>query len=160
MPCRDSNSFPTNFTSDGVTTVVLKPESVMLVHNCVWCRQQRLQFRPPFEEIKAKYFREMKKFISIPKYFRGTGESTENLVFPAMIERNAEGFVTCYRKANILFHQLAAVLDQFRVRTGFYQCLKCIIRHLILNIIMWIVLYYNLTSILSHCSTLTVNWSE
>ncbi|XP_041357041.1 cytoplasmic dynein 2 heavy chain 1-like isoform X2 [Gigantopelta aegis] len=77
-------------------------------------RQQRLQFRPPFEEIKAKYFREMKKFISIPKHFRGTSESTENLVFPAMIERNAEGFVTCYRKADILFHQLAAVLDKFK----------------------------------------------
>ncbi|KAJ8297985.1 hypothetical protein KUTeg_024516 [Tegillarca granosa] len=39
-------------------------------------RQQQLQFRPPFEEVKAKYFREMKRFISIPNHFKGVGEDT------------------------------------------------------------------------------------
>lgn len=78
-------------------------------------RQQKLQFKPPFEEIKAKYFREMKKFISIPSHFRGVGEGVENPIFPAMIDRNAEGFVTCYRKGAVLFKRLAAVVDQFRV---------------------------------------------
>ncbi|XP_067663541.1 cytoplasmic dynein 2 heavy chain 1-like isoform X1 [Haliotis asinina] len=77
-------------------------------------RQQRLQFRPPFEEVKAKYFRELKKFISIPNNFKGVGETTENLIFPAMIDRNAEGFVTCYKKGNALLHRLYAVMDQFK----------------------------------------------
>ncbi|XP_064610087.1 cytoplasmic dynein 2 heavy chain 1-like isoform X3 [Liolophura sinensis] len=77
-------------------------------------RQQRLQFRPPFEEIKAKYFREMKKFISIPNHFKGVGELTDGIIFPAMIDRNAEGFITCYRKAATLFKRLAAVQDQFK----------------------------------------------
>nr|KAG5701774.1 hypothetical protein BaRGS_000764 [Batillaria attramentaria] len=77
-------------------------------------RQQRLQFRPPFEEIKAKYFREMKKFISIPNHFKGVSEGAENPIFPAIIDRNAEGFVTCYKKGAVLFKRLAAVMDQFR----------------------------------------------
>ncbi|OWK62944.1 Cytoplasmic dynein 2 heavy chain 1 [Lonchura striata] len=34
-------------------------------------KQGRLQFRPPFEEVRARYYREMKRFISIPNQFRG-----------------------------------------------------------------------------------------
>ena len=33
-------------------------------------RQKRLQFRPSIEEIRAKYYREMKKFIAIPSHFK------------------------------------------------------------------------------------------
>jgi hypothetical protein len=80
------------------------------------CRQQRLQFRPPFEEIKAKYFREMKKFIAIPNHFKGVSDGVETTIFPAIIIRNAEGFSACYRKAATLFKRLAAVLDKFSVR--------------------------------------------
>ncbi|XP_074649972.1 cytoplasmic dynein 2 heavy chain 1-like [Tubulanus polymorphus] len=76
-------------------------------------RQQRLQFRPALEEIQAKYFREMKKFISIPNHFKGVGELTENLIFPAIIDRNADGFITCYKKADALFRRLADVLQKF-----------------------------------------------
>ena len=79
-------------------------------------RQQKLQFRPPLEEIKAKYFREMKKFIGIPNHFKGVGDSSENLIFPAIIDRNASGFITCYRKADELFSRLAVVQDKFKVR--------------------------------------------
>lgn len=78
-------------------------------------RQQRLQFRPPFEEIKAKYFREMKKFIGIPNHFKGVSEGVETPIFPAIIIRNAEGFVACYKKAAGLFARLSAVLDKFSV---------------------------------------------
>ncbi|XP_055895255.1 cytoplasmic dynein 2 heavy chain 1-like isoform X1 [Biomphalaria glabrata] len=77
-------------------------------------RQQKLQFRPPFEEIKAKYFREMKKFISIPNHFKGVGDGGPDLIFPAIIDRNGQNFITCYRKANQLFTRLAAVEDQFK----------------------------------------------
>ncbi|KAL3878520.1 hypothetical protein ACJMK2_030860 [Sinanodonta woodiana] len=77
-------------------------------------RQRHLQFNPPLEEIKAKYFRDMKRFISVPNQFKGVGDQTENLVFPAIIDRNAEGFVTCYKKADVLFKRLGAVQDQFK----------------------------------------------
>lgn len=72
-------------------------------------RQNRLHFKPPFEEIKAKYFREMKKFIGIPKQFRGVSESNENLIYHVIIERNSEGFITCYRKSDFLFRRLDAI---------------------------------------------------
>ncbi|XP_013392185.1 cytoplasmic dynein 2 heavy chain 1, partial [Lingula anatina] len=77
-------------------------------------RQQRLQFKPPFEEIKAKYFREMKKFIGIPNHFKGVGDATEHLIFPTIIDRNADGFITCYKKAGLLFKRLAAVQEMFK----------------------------------------------
>ncbi|XP_077984893.1 cytoplasmic dynein 2 heavy chain 1-like [Glandiceps talaboti] len=77
-------------------------------------RQQRLQFRPPMEEIRAKYFREMKKFICIPNHFKGVGDSLENLIFPVMIERNAAGFTTVYRKAEDLFTRLEAAKAKFK----------------------------------------------
>ncbi|OWF37256.1 Cytoplasmic dynein 2 heavy chain 1 [Mizuhopecten yessoensis] len=77
-------------------------------------RQQQLQFRPPFEEIKAKYFREMKRFIGIPSHFKGVGDEAVNLIFPAIIDRNAEGFITCYRKADVLFKRLYAAQEQFK----------------------------------------------
>ncbi|CAL1541204.1 unnamed protein product [Lymnaea stagnalis] len=77
-------------------------------------RQQRLQFKPPFEEIKAKYFREMKKFISIPNHFKGVGDGGADLIFPAIIDRNGQNFITCYRKADVLFSRLAAVEEQFK----------------------------------------------
>lgn len=80
-------------------------------------RQQQLQFRPPFEEIKAKYFREMKRFISIPNHFKGVSEDAPSsaLIFPAIIDRNAEGFITCYKKAEVLFRRLDEAQDQFKV---------------------------------------------
>lgn len=77
-------------------------------------RQGRLQFKPAFEEIKSKYFREMKKFISIPNHFGGVGEDAKT-VFPAIIESNAGAFTTCYKKAHLLFRRLHAVQGQFKV---------------------------------------------
>ena len=50
-------------------------------------RQQNLQFRPPIEEIRMKYFSQLKRFLAIPNNFRGVTESSENLVFPAIIDR-------------------------------------------------------------------------
>ena len=79
-------------------------------------RQKRLQFRPPLEEIQAKYFREMKKFIAIPSHFKGVGDGQENLIFPSIIERHSSGFITCYFKAGLLFKRLVAEMEKFQVR--------------------------------------------
>lgn len=66
-------------------------------------RHQKLQYRPPLEEIRAKYYREMKKFICIPLFFRGVGEaaSPADTIFPRMINRNAPGFSVVYRKVGV-----------------------------------------------------------
>ena len=68
------------------------------------CRQQQLQFRPPLEEIRAKYYREMKKFVCIPNHFRGVVDSAKPTatIFPRMIDRNPTGFLTVYKKVSIL----------------------------------------------------------
>lgn len=79
---------------------------------CCLCRHQKLQFRPPLEEIRAKYYREMRKFISIPNHFRGVGD--DNSIFPIMIDQNSAGFITVYKKAEDLFQRLVDVQDQFK----------------------------------------------
>ncbi|KAF4008811.1 hypothetical protein G4228_000485 [Cervus hanglu yarkandensis] len=75
-------------------------------------KQGRLQFKPPFEEIRAKYYREMKRFISIPNQFKGVGEAGDESIFSIMIDRNASGFLTIFSKAEDLFRRLSAVLHQ------------------------------------------------
>ena len=57
----------------------------------------------------------MKKFISIPNHFKGVSDEKENLIFPAIIDRNATGFITCYKKADELFERLATAQTMFKV---------------------------------------------
>ncbi|NWH26647.1 DYHC2 protein, partial [Grus americana] len=77
-------------------------------------KQGRLQFRPPFEEVRARYYREMKRFISIPNQFRGVSEAEEESIFTVMTERNASGFLTAFSKAEDLFRRLTDVSNQFK----------------------------------------------
>ncbi len=62
---------------------------------CVFVFLRPLQFRPPLEELRAGYYREMKKFISIPSLFTGFGNAE---VFAPMAERNAASLTQVYRK--------------------------------------------------------------
>ncbi|XP_058489722.1 dynein cytoplasmic 2 heavy chain 1 isoform X1 [Solea solea] len=84
------------------------------IHIDLTFRQGRLQFRPPFEEIRARYFREMKRFISIPNQFKGVSAQGEELIFSVMIDRNATGFLTIFRKAEDLFTRLQAIQHKFK----------------------------------------------
>uniref|UniRef100_A0A670IVV3 Dynein cytoplasmic 2 heavy chain 1 n=1 Tax=Podarcis muralis TaxID=64176 RepID=A0A670IVV3_PODMU len=77
-------------------------------------KQGRIQFKPPFEEVRARYYREMKRFISIPNQFRGVSETDEECIFSVMTERNASGFLTTFSKAEDLFRRLAEVADPFK----------------------------------------------
>ncbi|CAH2225380.1 cytoplasmic dynein 2 heavy chain 1 [Pelobates cultripes] len=77
-------------------------------------KQGRLQFKPPFEEIRAKYYRDMKRFISIPNQFKGLSEPGEEPIYSFMSERNANGFITVFSKAEDLFRRLSATMDQFK----------------------------------------------
>lgn len=74
-----------------------------------------MQFRPPFEEVRARYFREMKRFISIPNQFKGVSAQEEELIFSVMIDRNASGFLTIFSKAEDLFSRLQAIQHKFKV---------------------------------------------
>ena len=65
--------------------------------------------------MRAKYFREMKRFISIPNQFKGVSEVGEEPIFSVMIDRNASGFLTIFGKAEDLFSRLLQVQDKFKV---------------------------------------------
>ncbi|XP_041920571.1 cytoplasmic dynein 2 heavy chain 1 [Alosa sapidissima] len=95
-------------------------------------KQGRLQFRPPFEEVRAKYFREMKRFISIPNQFKGVSEVGEEPIFGVMIDRNASGFLTIFGKAEDLFSRLLQVQDKFRdwVVLGQVDMEALVVKHL------------------------------
>ena len=70
--------------------------------------QRRLQFRPPIEELRANYYREMKKFISIPNNFSGFGNGE---VYKKMADRNAESLIQVYVKAEQLFSRLLQLAE-------------------------------------------------
>ncbi|KAM4566457.1 cytoplasmic dynein 2 heavy chain 1 isoform 3-T3 [Odontesthes bonariensis] len=84
------------------------------IHIDLIFKHGRLQFRPPFEEVRARYFREMKRFISIPNQFKGVSAQGEELIFNIMIDRNASGFLTIFSKAEDLFNRLQAVQHKFK----------------------------------------------
>ncbi|KAL5109991.1 Cytoplasmic dynein 2 heavy chain 1 [Taenia crassiceps] len=83
-------------------------------------QHSQLAFQPPLEEIKAKYYREIRKFIGIPLHFGGVSNyqnkkfATEaSRVFPLIIEKHLSEFRVCYHRAEILFTRLQAVMDLF-----------------------------------------------
>lgn len=74
-------------------------------------KQQRVQFRPTFEDIRLRYYREMKKFINIPNSFRAFGDGK---VFLQMVECNEKSLSVVYQKTEVLFTNLAKVTDMFK----------------------------------------------
>ncbi|KAM9359311.1 cytoplasmic dynein 2 heavy chain 1 isoform 6-T6 [Symphorus nematophorus] len=102
------------------------------IHVDLTFKSGRLQFRPPFEEVRARYFREMKRFISIPNQFKGVSAQGEELIFSVMIDRNASGFLTIFSKAEDLFSRLQAIQHKFKewVVLGQVDLEKLVEKHL------------------------------
>ncbi len=71
--------------------------------------QKQLQFRPPIEELRAGYYKEMKKFIAIPSNFNGVGNNVA--VFQKMADRNVGCLYKVYEKAEDLFTRLVEMKD-------------------------------------------------
>ncbi|KAE8745286.1 hypothetical protein FOCC_FOCC007971 [Frankliniella occidentalis] len=76
-------------------------------------RQQILQFRPPLEEIRMKYYGQLKRYLNIPNVFRGVSETGESSIFTVMIERNAHHFSDVFAKAEELFERLEALRERW-----------------------------------------------
>lgn len=66
--------------------------------------QRKLQFRPSVEELRASYYRQMSKFISIPNNFAGLGNAD---VYSKMSDLNPQSLIQVYVKAEKLFTRLA-----------------------------------------------------
>uniref|UniRef100_A0AC35UGK5 Cytoplasmic dynein 2 heavy chain 1 n=1 Tax=Rhabditophanes sp. KR3021 TaxID=114890 RepID=A0AC35UGK5_9BILA len=70
-------------------------------------RENAVQFLPPFEDIKVKYFKELKKFISLPIKFKGVGfDENESSAFKQIMETNVERFYSLYNKTERLFDKV------------------------------------------------------
>lgn len=77
------------------------------------------------EEIRAKYYRELRKFMNHPLNFKGVHEVIpENSIFVVMIERNADRFQRIYQRAEDLFNKLSSVQDQFKVKLNNFLQVK------------------------------------
>lgn len=71
-----------------------------------------LQFRPPLEEIKSKYYAEIRMFISIPITFQGFGGNPE--VYRKMPDKSSDLLFTVYKNAENLFNELRDFLDSYK----------------------------------------------
>ena len=69
-------------------------------------RNQTLEFRPTFEELKQKYYKEISLFITIPLKFTGVSEKGDSVLFKLMPDQNSKHLNTVYVKAEELFTKL------------------------------------------------------
>ncbi|XP_053685293.1 cytoplasmic dynein 2 heavy chain 1 [Sabethes cyaneus] len=82
------------------------------IHLDLVFRQHQIQFRPSLEEIKSKYYSQLRRFVEKPLGFKGLSEQS-SIIFKAMIERNATSFSVLYEKAEIVFRELAEFRDSW-----------------------------------------------
>uniref|UniRef100_A0A182QV28 Cytoplasmic dynein 2 heavy chain 1 n=1 Tax=Anopheles farauti TaxID=69004 RepID=A0A182QV28_9DIPT len=82
------------------------------IHVDLIFRQQRIQFRPTLEEIRSKYYSQVRRFIEKPVNFKGLSDQSGAL-FKIMIDRNYQHFGVIYEKAEIVFRQLLEFRDSW-----------------------------------------------
>jgi dynein heavy chain 2 len=70
-----------------------------------------LDFKPPLEQVRQTYFKELKKFVNIPFLFKGFGSNAA--IYRRMGPNNSKRLVQVYIKAEALFEKLNAVLARF-----------------------------------------------
>ncbi len=76
-----------------------------------------LQAQSSIEAIKATYYREMKRFLSIPLTFKGcsdTSSSNKHLIFQSIMSIHSDDIVACFYTTNELFAKLERGLDQYK----------------------------------------------
>ncbi|CAM9203957.1 unnamed protein product, partial [Ectocarpus fasciculatus] len=73
--------------------------------------QRLLQLKPPLEELRASYYRDTKKFVSIPNSFEGFGNVK---VYHKMAAANSKSLLRVYEKAEGIFQRLAALVETYK----------------------------------------------
>uniref|UniRef100_A0A0N4ZU30 Cytoplasmic dynein 2 heavy chain 1 n=1 Tax=Parastrongyloides trichosuri TaxID=131310 RepID=A0A0N4ZU30_PARTI len=80
---------------------------VAKIHTQLVFKDNIIQFVPAFEEIKVKYYKELKKFISLPSKFKGIQmNDQENTLFRTIMEQNGRRFYSLYNKTEKLFEKV------------------------------------------------------
>jgi len=75
-------------------------------------RNGTLEFRPTFEELKQRYYKEISSFITQPLRFMGVGGGKADM-FKLMPEKNSKHLKTVYVKAEELFGRLEVLTTQY-----------------------------------------------
>ncbi|XP_049522370.1 LOW QUALITY PROTEIN: cytoplasmic dynein 2 heavy chain 1-like [Dermacentor silvarum] len=81
------------------------------------CRSGQLCFRPPLEEVRSRYYQQVKRFLALPLHFRGVSDDLavdQSLVFSVIVDRNAHQFVDLYRRTQRLFASVQASAGRFQ----------------------------------------------
>ena len=71
-----------------------------------------LQFRPPLEEIKSKYYSEIRMFLSIPITFQGFGGNPE--IYRKMPDKSSDLLFTVYKNAENLISELKEFQNSYK----------------------------------------------
>lgn len=92
------------------------------IHLEITFRQQQLLFRPALEEVRTKYFAQLRKFTEKPLDFYGVSSERSDFFRP-MLERNRHYFVGLYKQAEVLFEELTVFRDKWLpwVALGFLE---------------------------------------
>ena len=91
--------------------------SIFSDHSIQYKLPSSLQAQSSIEAIKAIYYREMKRFLSIPLAFKGCHDSRSSkkkLVFENIMSRHNDDIVACFHASNELFDRLKHGLEQFK----------------------------------------------
>ncbi|XP_028968661.1 cytoplasmic dynein 2 heavy chain 1 [Galendromus occidentalis] len=77
-------------------------------------RNGEIAFRPPLEEVRAKYFSQIKKFLSIPHHFKGVSNTSEGAqIFASIIDKHADKISALYRDQHAVLEQVERSRDRF-----------------------------------------------
>ena len=76
-------------------------------------RNQTLEFRPTYEELKQRYYKEISLFITIPLKFMGVSDKGESAIFKLMPDQNSKHLNTVYVKAEELFTRLQTLTQEY-----------------------------------------------
>jgi dynein heavy chain 2 len=71
-----------------------------------------LRFKPPVEELRSTYYREMKRFVAIPSVFDGLDRESK-LLYRQMAPRNSRSLLRVYEMAESIFQRLADLQQQY-----------------------------------------------
>lgn len=82
-----------------------------------------LQLRPPIEELRGRYYRELKRFVTLPETFRGL---TDTAMFQALLPRAGAGLGVVYRRAEAMFTRLAKAVAHFKDYVCAWLLLACL----------------------------------
>ena len=81
-------------------------------------RNNTLEFRPTYEELKQRYYKEISIFITIPLKFNGVSDRSDSSIYKLMPDQNAAHLGTVYVKAEELFTKLQGLTREYLTWTA------------------------------------------